>query len=362
MPDAVRRNYKIALHRDKTPLASGRQQSFAARWEELAGAAGHEIVPVDAYAHDVLNSCRQCDAFMWYFWNAPHSSELGKRLIAAIHHGIGLPTFPSWHTIWTFEDKTSQRYLLDAAGIPYPKTWVFWARDAADAFADSAVYPLVLKLDAGITSRNVRLLSTPAQAHAWIERLFSDGASALYPDLPRTLRGRTRDRIENAARVLAGRRLKHHGGSRIQRGNILFQEFLPDNAFDTRVTVIGDRAFAFRRMNRPGDFRASGSGRIDWDPGQIDPAAIDLAFDVARVLDTQVVALDILKHCGQLLVNEVSYYYEAWAVHSCPGQWQKSGSGKRPQWIEGQMRPDDAIFAHFIQSLQREWGKPRLSS
>lgn len=361
MLDAVRRNYKIALHRDNTPLASGRQQSFAARWEALARAAGHEIVPVNAYAHDVLDSCRQCDAFMWYFWNARHSSELGKRLIAAIHHGMGLPTFPSWHTIWTFEDKSSQRYLLDAAGIPFPKTWAFWARNKADAFADSAIYPLVLKLDAGITSRNVRLLSTPAQAHAWIERLFGDGTSALYPDLPHTLLGSARERIGNAARVLADRRLKHHCGGRIQRGNILFQEFLPDNAFDTRITVIGNRAFAFRRMNRPGDFRASGSGRIDWDPGLIDPAAVDLAFDVARTLNTQVVALDILRHREQLLVNEVSYYYEAWAVHSCPGHWQKQAQETKPQWIEGPMRPDDAIFADFIQSLQSERGKPRLS-
>lgn len=31
---------------------------------------------------------------------------------------------------------------------------------------------------------------------------------------------------------------------------------------DTRVTVIGHCAFGYRRYNRPGDFRASGSGRL----------------------------------------------------------------------------------------------------
>lgn len=46
---------------------------------------------------------------------------------------------------------------------------------------------------------------------------------------------------------------------------ILFQEYLPDNEFDTRVTVIGNRAFAFRRFNRKKDFKASGSGEIDYD-------------------------------------------------------------------------------------------------
>ena len=36
----------------------------------------------------------------------------------------------------------------------------------------------------------------------------------------------------------------------IDKNYIYFQEFIPGNEFDTRVTVIGDRAFAFRRMNR----------------------------------------------------------------------------------------------------------------
>ena len=55
----------------------------------------------------------------------------------------------------------------------------------------------------------------------------------------------------------------------LQRDYLLVQEFLPGNGFDTRITVIGNRAFGFRRFNRPDDFRASGSGRIDWNPAAI---------------------------------------------------------------------------------------------
>ena len=51
-----------------------------------------------------------------------------------------------------------------------------------------------------------------------------------------------------------------------QRSYILWQEFIPDNQRDFRVTIIGRRyAFVFWRNNRPGDFRASGSGLIDYD-------------------------------------------------------------------------------------------------
>jgi len=48
-----------------------------------------------------------------------------------------------------------------------------------------------------------------------------------------------------------------------------------------RSGVIGNRAFGFRRFNRQGDFRASGSGHLDWDPKQVDPAFVRLAFAIA---------------------------------------------------------------------------------
>ena len=76
-----------------------------------------------------------------------------------------------------------------------------------------------------------------------------------------------------------------HGNS--TKTTVLFQEFLPCNDFDTRITVIGNRAFGFRRFNRANDFRASGSGKIDYDPKNIAPEMVQLAFDVTRRLNVQ---------------------------------------------------------------------------
>ena len=42
---------------------------------------------------------------------------------------------------------------------------------------------------------------------------------------------------------------------------VYFQKFLPNNKYDIRIVVIGDRAFGFIRYNRENDFRASGSGK-----------------------------------------------------------------------------------------------------
>jgi hypothetical protein len=117
------------------------------------------------------------------------------------------------------------------------------------------------------------------------------------------------------------------------------------------VTVIGDRAFAFRRLNRPNDFRASGSGRIDWDPAHIDEEAVRVAFRIARALGSQSIAVDILRRDGQPVVSEISYYYEGWAVAECPGHWRLLRHQPQTvplEGVDGHARPEDAILDDFL--------------
>jgi hypothetical protein len=125
------------------------------------------------------------------------------------------------------------------------------------------------------------------------------------------------------------------------------------------VTVIGNRAFAFRRFNRPGDFRASGSGRIDWDPRQIDEPGIRLAFRVARRLQTQSLAVDLLQHGGRKVLTEISYTYASWAVRDCPGHWVLQGDADAGSlsWTDGGMHPEDAIFDDFVARLRSREAK-----
>ncbi len=61
---------------------------------------------------------------------------------------------------------------------------------------------------------------------------------------------------------------------------------LPGNAFDTRITVIGERAFGFTQNVRPNDSRASGSRDIVYEHG-IDPECIRIGFSIAGRLEFQ---------------------------------------------------------------------------
>jgi hypothetical protein len=129
-----------------------------------------------------------------------------------------------------------------------------------------------------------------------------------------------------------------------ERGYVYFQEFLAGNLYDTRITIIGERGFGLIRRNRPGDFRASGSGLIDTQPENIDPKILPIAFDIARKIGPQSLALDFVydAHKRPALL-EISYSFVPSAVYQCPGYWDPSLS-----WHSGHVWPQDAILEDIL--------------
>jgi len=333
---------------------NGERQSFSARWTARAAEAGVNVRTANVYSPDFFEQLSGCAGFMWRFGYSPTPRLFAKRLLPAIEHGLGIPVFPSIETEWHFEDKIAQTYLLQAAGLPTPTTWVFWDRTSAVDFCRSATYPLVLKLTSGYRSSNVRLLKSFDDASYWIAELFGPGVTGLEP--PASTWRDARHRAKGAVRHLRGKPVYEDlEYSELQHGYFYVQEFVPGNEYDTRVTVIGDRAFAYRRFNRPEDFRASGSGRFDWDADQIDEESIRLAFRVARHLRTQSIAVDLLQHGKRKVLTEISYTYASFPVRGCPGHWvlpaDTDVAGKL-SWIPGNMYAEDAIFDDFIARLR----------
>lgn len=232
-------------------------------------------------------------------------------------------------------------------------------KDMALAWAKAVDFPLVTKLSGGAGSDNVVLLSSCAEAERLITRLFRNGCRTLHPKRERF--GRGRGRLVNGVRM-TGRAVRNIASYalfgmepepeptgmywELHKNYILCQEFLPGNAYDTRITIIGNRAFGFRRFNRPDDFRTSGSGRIDYDSTRIDPSFIRLGFDIAQKLQMQSCALDGLWRGTEPVVCEVSYTFLSSAVHACPGHWDSEF-----RWHPGQMWPEEAEVADFLVHL-----------
>ena len=348
---------RVAIHRDF--YSPG--ESSSDRWTTVLQAAGIDVRPVDLYRPDVIEQLRSVDGLMWRFGHFSLMQPIARRVLRVAEETLNLTVYPDQRTAWHYDDKIAQAMLFQALGIPTPQTWIWFRREDALADIERVPFPVVLKLYGGAGSENVRRLEAPDELRTWIDRLFHGGVFSLSDapadESPWPLRTRAR----TAAKALvAGRPLWKPPApmAELHRGYLLLQEFLPANDFDTRITVIGHRALGYRRMNRPGDFRASGSGRLDHDPSRIDPRFVRLAFDTARRLGTQSCAIDGLYKDDEPVVGEVSYTFINAYIAACPGRWelQTTDDVDSFAWVEGAMRPEDAQCEDFIARLRARAG------
>ena len=122
------------------------------------------------------------------------------------------------------------------------------------------------------------------------------------------------------------------------------------SALNSGIDIIGNRAFAFTRNVRKGDFRASGSGSVEYGAERIDLQSIALAFKVAQKIRAQSVAFDFVKNAaGEPLIVEISYMYMDSFVYACPGHWDRGLI-----WSEGQVWPQDAILEDLLETVRRK--------
>jgi len=328
-----------------------RPGSFSDRWISYCTHEGIPFRRVNCLANDVVMQCDGLDGLLWHWWQgAPTDLLVARQIIASLEQKVPV-VFPNVNTCWHFDDKVAQKYLLEAIGAPLIPTWVFTAKEDALRWIEGATWPKVFKLRCGAGSSNVRLVRSRGEAAALCRQAFGRGFPAVagyVTDMQtRVRKTQTADefweRLTRAPRtllnLLAVQRQMHR-----ERGYVYFQEFLPQNAFDTRITIIGDRAFGFMRANRPNDFRASGSGSIVYEREKIDKRFIEIAFRVADRIGTQSLAFDFLYNSQyEPVICEISYCYMSSSVYACEGHWNHQGG-----WHFGHIWPEEAIIEDML--------------
>lgn len=323
---------KIAIHYNpKKP------RGFTERWIDYCKIKGIDYKIVYAYDSDIIDQVKDCDAFMWHHSHASYRDVLfAKQLIYSLETA-GIRCFPDFYTTWHFDDKIGQKYLLEAIGAPLVPSYVFYTKKEALDWVSKTIFPKVFKLRGGAGAANVKLAHNAKEARKLIKKAFGRG----FPSFNRF--GYFKERFrkwwegkDSYVGVLKGiGRLfvsttygKMHGR---EKGYVYFQEFIPNNTYDIRVCVVGDKAFALKRLTRKGDFRASGSGNIIYDKAQIDERCVRIAFDVNKRLKTQSIAYDfVFGYNGQPFIVEISYGYAVKAYDLCEGYWTED-----MQWHKG---------------------------
>ncbi|GAA5495208.1 hypothetical protein Rhal01_01383 [Rubritalea halochordaticola] len=326
-------------------------KGFKDRWIQYCIDKKIPYKVIDCTQSDVISQLTDCSALMWHWHHADPKAILFARQLTYSLEAVGKKVFPDSSTAWHFDDKVGQKYLLESIGAPLVDSTVFYNKDDALDWANRCAYPIVFKLRGGAGARNVKLIRSRRECRAIIRQAFGRGFPAFdrianFKDVWEKFKGR---RVGMIHLLKACGRLfivpTHMRNLPRDRGYIYFQEFIPGNDSDIRVVVIDRRAFAIRRFCRDGDFRASGSGRLQYlGDGDLDHEVLRISFETTKKLNAQCLAYDFVFDANKSArIVEISYGFSMEAYDNCLGYWDESGG-----WHPGDFNPQGFMVESIL--------------
>ncbi len=335
---------KLAIHH--------RKGSFSKHWIQYCEEKGMDFKVVNCYDNDIISQLQDCDALMWHHHHASaKDTQFAKQLLYSLQLA-GKMVFPDFQTNWHFDDKLGQKYLLEAIEAPLVKSYAFYSKKDAKKWAKECSFPKVFKLRGGSGSENVRLVKSQKKANGIINKAFNSGFSQynVWGSIKERWRkyksGKTSltDVFKGLARICMPTEYSKIQGK--EKGYLLFQDFIPNNTHDVRVTFVYNKCFALRRRVRSGDFRASGSGMIEYDMTKIPESTLEIAFKVANRLNLQTAAFDFVFQDGKPLIVEMSYGFGYDVDQFNHGYWDKNLN-----YYPGSFNPYGWMIEGVVQSV-----------
>ena len=333
---------KIAIHK--------REGSFSDRWINYCKKKSIPYKIVNVYKSNIIEQISDCSALMWHHHHGIYKDVLFAKQLSFSLQMAGKGVFPDFYTCWHFDDKVGQKYLLESIGVPFVPTHVFYSKDETLEWIDKATFPKVFKLRGGAGSSNVKLLKTKKEAIKFAKKTFGKGFKPFNTwenfivTWRKYIKGETSFKGVLYRFYLSVLSPKNSQMYPNEKGYFYMQDFIPDNTFDIRVVVIGDRAFAIKRITRENDFRASGSGKIVYKKEEIDERCVKISFDVNNKINSQCIAYDyVFDSNNNPLIIEISYGFSASAYDKCTGYWDSDLN-----WFEGEFNPYGWMITNLI--------------
>lgn len=225
---------------------------------------------------------------------------------------LGKLIYPSYDELFLYENKRAMAYFMELHNIPHPKTYVFYDRDEAMEFLETASYPLVFKTHIGATATGVEILRNKGQAERFVRKVFWIG------------HGR---KTRASFKGLLSQKIRVPGVSAAyylerEYRTVLLQEYVPVKA-EWRMIRIGDSYFGYQKLKR-GQFH-SGSRLDGW--GDPQRPLLDFTRSVCDKGGFWSMALDVfVTEDDKFLVNELqcvfgSYNPSQMYIEGKPGRY-----------------------------------------
>ena len=343
---------RIAIcHNPRIKRHSG---SWINPWSDFCEKNTIDYEIIDGFDSNIIEKLKHFDVLLWHFSGFSLPDMKFARSVIYSAKKMGLAVFPDFNEAWHFDDKIAETYLLQSVDAPIPDSKLFYSFNDLQKYSDThAEYPVVAKLRNGSGSHNVKLLKNKNDLLKYAKKMFSKGLKST-PDLIfktksnlstaknfTTFKNRLLRSPEFIRILLRGRKFDR------EQGYVFFQEFIPNDGFDLKVVVVGDKLSIIGRNTRKNDFRASGGGDLFYDHTMISGDLVNDIFEVNDKLGFQCMGYDIVINTltKKPVIVEISYGFSNEALLSAGGYFNRNGI-----WVE---EPLNAPF-EIIKNINRQ--------
>jgi len=308
----------------------------------------YEIINLDR--HDWIDLIEPFDIIIWKpFCLSVEPTSYFKEKIYFIENYLNKIVIPNFTSIWHYDSKIAQSYLFKIFNINSPSTFVsFDYRDAVDQLRATEM-PVVFKKSWGAASTNVRLVSNRKKlekeiSSEFFQRIWDDGKVNYSTVLRHVLPSITQSWFWKKVY----QKMKGYDSTSERFGVVYWQEFIPGNTADLRITVIGDKfVYGAWRNNRPNDFRASGSGRGDF-TRKVPQEIIKYCLEINHRLNFDSMAYDVIFDKDTFYISEMSYAYVDSFLFNCRGHYEMDENASL-SFIEGHVWPQELWIEWALQ-------------
>ncbi len=313
---------------------------------------------IDCYAYNVISKLKNYDILLFNINNYVLQDMKFARGILWAAKKMGLLVFPDFNDCWHFDDKVSESYILQAINAPIPKYRCFYTFNDVQEWLNrpDISYPFIAKLMSGAGSHNVNLIKNKNQALSYAHKMFNNGISSA-PSIAFKAKSQLQssENIDNIKKRVAKIPEFIHTYRRArlfskERGYAYFQEFIPNNGYDLKIVVIGDKMGFICRKNRKNDFRASGGGCLYYDRSLLNNKIIKSSFEVSDRLGCQCMGYDYIINntTDDVYIIEMSYNFSHKALLDCNGYYNRDG-----EWINNQLNAPVEVLKNMLEKLRR---------
>lgn len=324
---------KIAILYNKEETLHSTNWSLA--WEEFCKINGLTFEVVNPYEMGVIEKLMHFNVVLWHFSNYSFTDMLMAKNILNTLEFHGKKVFPSFADAWHFDDKLAETYLLESVNAPIPKSFYYYdEKSLQSALTKKTIsFPIIAKLRNGSGSHNVKMLRNSEELQSYGRKMFTSGlnsAPSLMYKASSNIRSSKslRTFINRAKRIPEFlRSLANAKKFNVERGYVYLQEFIPNEGYDLKIVVVGDKLSFIGRNIREGEFRASGGGDIFYDKSKVTKNVIDSAFKTSDDLGFQCMGYDYVvdKSSGKGIIIEISYGFSHEALLQAGGHFDRQG-------------------------------------